>query len=122
MSEQPWKLVTGTDVTVDGRFWLQKEHLHHEGVFVSIQASSPEAAALLRAYPENGWYGPGGRGRAQAALRRIYEAEENAPRTICPDGGTCHHTCAIDALCFRVETCGPLSGVYPNDEWPRGVR
>jgi hypothetical protein len=34
----------------------------------------------------------------------------------CPDGGKCHHSCAIG--CFRVETCEPLSGIYPGDEWP----
>jgi hypothetical protein len=35
----------------------------------------------------------------------------------CPDGGACHHWCA-DGPCFRVETCGPLSGVFPDDQWP----
>lgn len=39
----------------------------------------------------------------------------------CPDGGKCHHKCA-PAECFRVQCCGPLSGVYPNDEWPDDVR
>lgn len=34
----------------------------------------------------------------------------------CPDGGTCHHGCTTS--CFRVATCGPLSDVFPNDEWP----
>lgn len=34
----------------------------------------------------------------------------------CPDGGACHHDCSTS--CFRVEHCGPLSGVFPNDEWP----
>jgi hypothetical protein len=34
----------------------------------------------------------------------------------CPDDGTCHHEC-VDT-CFRVQCCVPLSGVYPNDEWP----
>jgi hypothetical protein len=36
--------------------------------------------------------------------------------TGCPDGATCHHRC-LDA-CFRVDSCGPLSGVYPEDRWP----
>lgn len=43
------------------------------------------------------------------------------PKMQCPDGGTCHHQCGIPAFhgrCFRVESCGPLSGVYPNDDWP----
>jgi len=39
----------------------------------------------------------------------------------CPDGGTCHHGCH-DSECFRVSNCGPLSGVYPNDEWPKHDR
>lgn len=37
----------------------------------------------------------------------------------CPDGGTCHHSCVT--FCFRVDHAGPLSGVFPNDEWPDGV-
>jgi hypothetical protein len=40
---------------------------------------------------------------------------------VCPDGGTCHHSCTRPT-CFRVEHCGPLSGVFPGDEWPEGVR
>lgn len=39
----------------------------------------------------------------------------------CPDGGTCHHLCATAAACFRVDCCGPLSGVYPGDRWPAEV-
>lgn len=38
----------------------------------------------------------------------------------CPDGGVCHHDCK--ERCFRVETCEPLSGVYPDNVWPAGVR
>jgi hypothetical protein len=38
----------------------------------------------------------------------------------CPDGGTCHHHCVEG--CFRVECCSPLSGVYPDDEWPADIR
>lgn len=38
----------------------------------------------------------------------------------CPDGGTCHHTC--ERVCFRVDGCGPLSGVYPDDQWPDDVK
>jgi hypothetical protein len=37
----------------------------------------------------------------------------------CPDGGTCHHGCTVG--CFRVQTCGPLSGVFPGDRWPADV-
>lgn len=42
----------------------------------------------------------------------------------CPDHGTCHHHCADrtdinnPAQCWRVDTCGPLSNVFPNDTWP----
>lgn len=39
----------------------------------------------------------------------------------CPDGGRCHHQCATSSSCFRVRECAPLSGVYPNDEWPESV-
>lgn len=38
----------------------------------------------------------------------------------CPDGGSCHHEC--QAACLRVLLCGPLSGVFPEDEWPPGMR
>lgn len=41
-------------------------------------------------------------------------------RNACPDGGTCHHMCgaSITAPCFRVLSCLPLSGVFPEDRWP----
>lgn len=41
----------------------------------------------------------------------------------CPDGGTCHHGCIEQSNwpCYRVLTCGPLSGVMPNDQWPPEV-
>ena len=38
----------------------------------------------------------------------------------CPDGGYCHHRCGAGG-CFRVLACGPLSGVYPGNEWPELV-
>lgn len=34
----------------------------------------------------------------------------------CPDGGRCHHACTES--CYRVAHAGPLSGVFPGDEWP----
>jgi hypothetical protein len=37
----------------------------------------------------------------------------------CPDGGTCHHECG--AWCWRVQMCGPLSGVFPGDRWPAAI-
>lgn len=39
----------------------------------------------------------------------------------CPDGGKCHHACAPSS-CFRVGSCGPLSGVFPGDAWPASVK
>lgn len=46
--------------------------------------------------------------------------EVKQARPVCPDGGTCHHSCASGSLpdCFRVSCCAPLSGVYINDRWP----
>ena len=40
-------------------------------------------------------------------------------KKLCPDGGTCHHDC--NDQCWRVGACGPLSGVYPDDDWPADV-
>lgn len=37
----------------------------------------------------------------------------------CPDEGRCHHGCG--KRCWRVSTCGPLSGVFPDDQWPAEV-
>lgn len=39
----------------------------------------------------------------------------------CPDGGACHHDCGT-ASCWRVTTCEPLSGIFPDDTWPPAVR
>lgn len=36
--------------------------------------------------------------------------------TTCPDGGTCHHGCR--RTCFRRAHCEPLSGVFPDEQWP----
>lgn len=46
-------------------------------------------------------------------------ADTQAGGRTCPDGGACHHGCAYG--CFRVETCEPLSGVFPDDQWPAEV-
>jgi hypothetical protein len=40
-------------------------------------------------------------------------------RRRCPDDGACHHAC--EETCWRVSACGPLSGVYPGDDWPAEV-
>lgn len=45
--------------------------------------------------------------------------ESNDP-PVCPDDGTCHHRCDTPA-CFRVQYCGPLSGVYFDNRWPAAV-
>jgi hypothetical protein len=37
----------------------------------------------------------------------------------CPDKGACHHWCG--QLCFRVQCCSPLSGVFPDDVWPKAI-
>lgn len=39
----------------------------------------------------------------------------------CSDGGRCHHDCGLLGACSRVNGSGPLSGVYPGNEWPREV-
>jgi hypothetical protein len=42
------------------------------------------------------------------------------PKRRCPDDGACHHVCG-ESRCFRTVHCGPLSNVYPNDQWPTEV-
>lgn len=37
----------------------------------------------------------------------------------CPDTATCGHQC--EDRCWRVGACGPLSGAFPGDRWPRDV-
>ncbi len=44
---------------------------------------------------------------------------EPLPMWRCPDGGYCHHGCS--RACFRVLTCGPLSGVWDEDKWPSWI-
>lgn len=40
---------------------------------------------------------------------------------MCPDGGTCHHSCGHN--CFRVLCCDPLSAAkFPGDRWPEGAK
>jgi hypothetical protein len=47
---------------------------------------------------------------------------EDAPREEgCPDGGRCWHACAVTTVCFRVNYCAPLGGVYPENAWPESV-
>jgi hypothetical protein len=44
---------------------------------------------------------------------------EPTPAVMCPDMGVCGHYCRPGTECFRTVHCGPLSGVFPNDEWPQ---
>src|SRR5581483_8743267 len=57
-------------------------------------------------------------------MDRVHECygKPHDARLRCPDRGRCHHSCASVAECFRVQCCGPLSGVYPGDVWPADVR
>lgn len=60
---------------------------------------------------------PDGHDGEHMSIAQIASSE----KPICPDGGTCHHSC-LGRDCFRVRTCAPLSGVYADDEWPEGLR
>ena len=57
--------------------------------------------------PDDAWIGHG------------HRVVKRCPLHACPDGGACHHGC--DAECFRVLYCGPLSDVFPSDEWPSAI-
>ena len=48
-------------------------------------------------------------------------AEISSKPVRCPDNGTCHHGCE-SGNCFRVGFCGPLSGVFPHNQWPEDLR
>lgn len=61
-------------------------------------------------YPVTWWTGEPS--PAQEATAAHYRTEGR-----CPDRGACGHYCA-DGPCWRVSTCGPLSGVYPGNLWP----
>jgi len=50
----------------------------------------------------------------------LEESSDAGKRKKCPDGGTCHHECKDK--CWRVSYCGPLSGVFPNDDWPSDIK
>lgn len=59
----------------------------------------------------------------------VFSTEDDEEKTYCPtcrgrrcpDGGKCHHSCAGED-CFRVRYCGPLSGRWKDDRWPKRVR
>lgn len=71
---------------------------------------------------------PTDEGNKEAVAKMIAEGRPGAAEVRpgrpgqCPDDGTCHHDCTDREGCFRVRSCGPLSGVYPNDEWPTDIR
>lgn len=53
--------------------------------------------------------------------KRLERAEPQAvEHRPCPDQGRCHHECGAGP-CWRVQSCGPLSGVYPGNTWPADV-
>lgn len=60
----------------------------------------------------------------QLVAARNLIADEDGWVAACPDDGTCHHECADypGGHCWRVHNAGPLSGVYPDDRWPKGAR
>lgn len=40
----------------------------------------------------------------------------------CPDDGRCWHVVQCgEGPCWRVENCGPMTGVFPGDEWPTSL-
>lgn len=95
---------------------------------MSYLDGSHEAHGLCRScqYPAHlypfGWQHVGSGMYACDQLRpaaTCCDAHADEFRPSCPDGGTCHHRCR--AGCFRVQTCGPLSGVFPGDVWPEAV-
>jgi hypothetical protein len=62
--------------------------------------------------------------RARDRLREVaalHHVRQQQPRRHCPDDGTCHHECGTGP-CWRVNNAGPLSGVFPGDEWPHHAR
>ena len=47
---------------------------------------------------------------------------DNERRGRCPDDGTCHSVEPCGPRdCYRVKTCGPLTGAFPGDVWPGEV-
>ncbi len=66
----------------------------------------------------------GGKGATMARVQvhgRHYRVPATELRVLgCPDGGTCHHSCS-EGTCYLVGCCGPLSGVFPGDDWPPEV-
>lgn len=66
------------------------------------------------------WF-PGETPRHHHDCNSVEEGHERRPA--CPDGGTCHGKCDKynGGYCSRVGSCGPLSGVFPDDEWPAEI-
>lgn len=52
-------------------------------------------------------------------VQRAYlDVEPEEPSRVCPDGASCHHGCADDAVCWRVNNAAPL-GLY-SGAWRKG--
>lgn len=68
----------------------------------------------------NSWNGRDHEMTPEADVRLMTVLDKIELLDVCPDGGKCHHLCT--QTCWRVSVCEPLSGVYPNDEWPRSVK
>lgn len=66
------------------------------------------------------FFGPGCTKRLEAELAEVLAEYSIKPMPLCPDQGTCHHGCRES--CWRVANCGPLSGVFPNNEWPSDLK
>lgn len=60
---------------------------------------------------------------SELVAEQAQRTSAGAPSADCPDGGSCHHLCAMRSVtCFRVRYCGPLSGVFPGNIWPEAIR
>jgi hypothetical protein len=58
--------------------------------------------------------------RDKLARQTLVAAEDDSEWKRCPDDGRCWHDCK-DKECFRVHCCGPLSGIYPDNQWPEHI-
>lgn len=92
---------------------------------MSLDQRLKQAEREFRAWPHGGSAERLHHLREQAAITRneptINDTLKAEKKALCPDGGTCHHSCEAGP-CFRVKHCGPLSKVFPNDEWPIDIK
>ncbi len=47
---------------------------------------------------------------------------DNLRRASCPDGATCYYGCGNDHACYRVICWKPLTGAYPDGNWPAHIK